>query len=361
MRGLHRTRSVQTIATGHAFVRNLRRAHYQQAIDHAANDRVRGGHRAWTGRPQRHTKRSSRTNLVGKRTTGQAPRRCANADRIGTDRAGPCRHKQVRPRPSWRTRLAHLMQADSESANRSARHSSSSVASVAGWTRSTRPAQPSIAGAVSADRSQPGSTLETRAVTRHSQGCAPVGATRQHHERRGSPGLPGDRFRLVGIGESGSPGKQPGLWPGVERDHQPAAVRCEGQSGRCSRGHLDAGHDLESSGVEVQNASPTWRAVSRLGPAGRDAQRCAPATSSAVAWAAWARAAVVDRGDQRPGPGRSRQRVLGALGARAGPVNPRRGGCAAGSGRSPAASPRRWAGVGGAVPGYQVGDPRMWP
>lgn len=41
MRGLKRVRSLHTVAAGHAFVQNLRRGHYELAIDHAATDRVR--------------------------------------------------------------------------------------------------------------------------------------------------------------------------------------------------------------------------------------------------------------------------------------------------------------------------------
>jgi IS6 family transposase len=33
MRGLHQGRSAAVIATGHAFVQNLRRGHYELAID----------------------------------------------------------------------------------------------------------------------------------------------------------------------------------------------------------------------------------------------------------------------------------------------------------------------------------------
>jgi hypothetical protein len=33
--------SARTISTGHAFVQNLRRGHYELAADHAVQDRVR--------------------------------------------------------------------------------------------------------------------------------------------------------------------------------------------------------------------------------------------------------------------------------------------------------------------------------
>ena len=41
MRGLKRTRSLQTIAAGHAFVQNLRRGHYELTVEVPAQDRVR--------------------------------------------------------------------------------------------------------------------------------------------------------------------------------------------------------------------------------------------------------------------------------------------------------------------------------
>ena len=41
MRGLKRMRSLRTIVAGHAFVQNLRRGHYELAVDVPANDRVR--------------------------------------------------------------------------------------------------------------------------------------------------------------------------------------------------------------------------------------------------------------------------------------------------------------------------------
>jgi IS6 family transposase len=40
MRGLKRIRSARTIASGHAFVQNLRRGHYELATDRAAHDRL---------------------------------------------------------------------------------------------------------------------------------------------------------------------------------------------------------------------------------------------------------------------------------------------------------------------------------
>ena len=41
MRGLKTIRSLRTIATGHAFVQNLRRGHYQITVDLPIRDRVR--------------------------------------------------------------------------------------------------------------------------------------------------------------------------------------------------------------------------------------------------------------------------------------------------------------------------------
>jgi hypothetical protein len=41
MRGLKRLTSTRTIAAGHAFVQNLRRGHYEYAVDLPARDRVR--------------------------------------------------------------------------------------------------------------------------------------------------------------------------------------------------------------------------------------------------------------------------------------------------------------------------------
>ena len=41
MRGLKRARSLQVVAAGHAFVRNLRRGCYELSVDHDPNDRVR--------------------------------------------------------------------------------------------------------------------------------------------------------------------------------------------------------------------------------------------------------------------------------------------------------------------------------
>jgi transposase-like protein len=43
MRGLKRFRSAQTLASGHAFVQNLRRGHYEIATDEPAHDRLRIG------------------------------------------------------------------------------------------------------------------------------------------------------------------------------------------------------------------------------------------------------------------------------------------------------------------------------
>jgi IS6 family transposase len=41
MRGLHRLRSAQTVAAGHAFVQNLRRGHYELGTDEPTDSRVR--------------------------------------------------------------------------------------------------------------------------------------------------------------------------------------------------------------------------------------------------------------------------------------------------------------------------------
>jgi len=41
MRGLKTTRSLRTIATGHAFVQNLGRRHYEITVDVPVHDRVR--------------------------------------------------------------------------------------------------------------------------------------------------------------------------------------------------------------------------------------------------------------------------------------------------------------------------------
>ena len=40
MRGLKRDRSLRTIATGHAFVQNLRRGHYELGVDLPARHAV---------------------------------------------------------------------------------------------------------------------------------------------------------------------------------------------------------------------------------------------------------------------------------------------------------------------------------
>jgi hypothetical protein len=40
MRGLKRDRSLRIVATGHAFVQNLRRGHYELATEAAVLDRV---------------------------------------------------------------------------------------------------------------------------------------------------------------------------------------------------------------------------------------------------------------------------------------------------------------------------------
>jgi IS6 family transposase len=40
MRGLKRLRTAQVIATGHAFIRSLRRAHYELAVDLHPNHRI---------------------------------------------------------------------------------------------------------------------------------------------------------------------------------------------------------------------------------------------------------------------------------------------------------------------------------
>jgi hypothetical protein len=41
MRGLRRSRSARTLASGHAFVQNLRRGHYELAVDLPERDRLR--------------------------------------------------------------------------------------------------------------------------------------------------------------------------------------------------------------------------------------------------------------------------------------------------------------------------------
>jgi IS6 family transposase len=41
MRGMKTTRSLRVVATGHAFVQNLRRGHYELAVDQPAHDHVR--------------------------------------------------------------------------------------------------------------------------------------------------------------------------------------------------------------------------------------------------------------------------------------------------------------------------------
>ena len=41
MRGVKTMRSLRTVATGHAFVQNLRRGHYQITADLSVHDRVR--------------------------------------------------------------------------------------------------------------------------------------------------------------------------------------------------------------------------------------------------------------------------------------------------------------------------------
>jgi transposase, IS6 family len=41
MRGLKTVRSLHTVATGHAFVQNLRRGHYEITVDVPVHDRVR--------------------------------------------------------------------------------------------------------------------------------------------------------------------------------------------------------------------------------------------------------------------------------------------------------------------------------
>ncbi len=41
MRGLKRLASTRTVATGHAFVQNLRRGHYELTVDMPVHDRVR--------------------------------------------------------------------------------------------------------------------------------------------------------------------------------------------------------------------------------------------------------------------------------------------------------------------------------
>jgi hypothetical protein len=40
MRGLKRLRSTQVISTGHAFIQNLRRGHYELAVDLDPNHRL---------------------------------------------------------------------------------------------------------------------------------------------------------------------------------------------------------------------------------------------------------------------------------------------------------------------------------
>jgi hypothetical protein len=40
MRGLRRDRSARVIIAGHAFVQNVRRGHYELAVDEPANRRV---------------------------------------------------------------------------------------------------------------------------------------------------------------------------------------------------------------------------------------------------------------------------------------------------------------------------------
>lgn len=41
MRGMKTMRSLRTVAIGHAFVQNLRRCHYELAVDQPVHDRVR--------------------------------------------------------------------------------------------------------------------------------------------------------------------------------------------------------------------------------------------------------------------------------------------------------------------------------
>jgi transposase, IS6 family len=41
MRGLKTIRSLRTISTGHAFVQNLRRGHYELATERQTRDRLR--------------------------------------------------------------------------------------------------------------------------------------------------------------------------------------------------------------------------------------------------------------------------------------------------------------------------------
>ena len=41
MRGLKTIRSLRTIATGHAFVQNLRRGHYELVLDRPSGERIR--------------------------------------------------------------------------------------------------------------------------------------------------------------------------------------------------------------------------------------------------------------------------------------------------------------------------------
>ena len=41
MRGLKRLNSARTVASGHAFVQNLRRGHYELGADHWPHQRIR--------------------------------------------------------------------------------------------------------------------------------------------------------------------------------------------------------------------------------------------------------------------------------------------------------------------------------
>ena len=41
MRGLKRLNSARTVASGHAFVQNLRRGHYELGADHRPHQRIR--------------------------------------------------------------------------------------------------------------------------------------------------------------------------------------------------------------------------------------------------------------------------------------------------------------------------------
>jgi hypothetical protein len=43
MRGIKRFRSARILAAGHAFVQNLRRGHYEIAVDQPARNRLRAG------------------------------------------------------------------------------------------------------------------------------------------------------------------------------------------------------------------------------------------------------------------------------------------------------------------------------